>query len=242
MPTRGDRQNNRLRQEVAVEAARILATEGQRNYLNAKQKAAHRLGLSGRASMPSNSEVENELKRYQALYCGEEHASGLKEMRRAALEAMKFFGRFRPKLAGPVLEGTADRHSRISLHVFCETPDEVAEFLLSRPKLAGPVLEGTADRHSRISLHVFCETPDEVAEFLLSRNIRFDQETRRIRWHDDSYRDLELIVIEADGQCFELGMMAGNAWKQPPPDPIDGGAQRRAGTSEVERLIAEPGF
>jgi len=205
MPTRGDRQNNRLRQEVAVEAARILATEGQRNYLNAKQKAAHRLGLSGRASMPSNSEVENELKRYQALYCGEEHASGLKEMRRAALEAMKFFGRF-------------------------------------RPKLAGPVLEGTADRHSRISLHVFCETPDEVAEFLLSRNIRFDQETRRIRWHDDSYRDLELIVIEADGQCFELGMMAGNAWKQPPPDPIDGGAQRRAGTSEVERLIAEPGF
>lgn len=203
MPTRGDRQNDRIRQEVAAEAARILATEGQRNYGQAKQKAAHRLGLSGRSGLPSNSEVEAELKRYQAMYGGEELADDLTEKRRAALEAMKFFGRF-------------------------------------RPKLVGPVLEGTSDQHSRISMHVFCETADDVIAFLLSRNIRFEQESRRIRWHDNSYRDLELVVIEADGQCFELGLMAGAAWKQPPPDPVDGRAQRRAGTQEVERLINEP--
>ncbi|MEX0914485.1 MAG: hypothetical protein WD397_05000 [Wenzhouxiangellaceae bacterium] len=202
MPAREDRQNNRLRQEVAAEAARILATEGQRNYRQAKHKAAHRLGLSGRAGMPSNSEIEAELKRYQALYGGDEHAGDLTRLRRAALEAMKFFSQF-------------------------------------RPKLVGQVLEGTADRHSRISLHVFCENGDEVVAFLLSRKIQFEQETRRIRWHDDSYRDLELIVIEADGECFELALMSGAAWKQPPPDPIDGRPQRRAGTAEVERLIAE---
>lgn len=205
MPARGDRQNDRLRQEVAVEAARILATEGQRNYGQAKQKAAHRLGLSGRSGLPSNSEVETELKRYQALYGGDERASDVTEKRRAALEAMKFFNRF-------------------------------------RPKLVGPVLEGTSDQHSRISLHVFCETTDEVIAFLLSRNINFEQETRRIRWYDNSYRDLELVVIDADGQCFELGLMAGNNWKQPPPDPVDGRAQRRAGTAEIERLIDEPGL
>lgn len=205
MPTRGDRQNDRLRQEVAVEAARILATEGQRNYGQAKQKAAHRLGLSGRSGLPSNSEVETELKRYQALYGSDERTSDVTEKRRAALEAMKFFNRF-------------------------------------RPKLVGPVLEGTSDQHSRISLHVFCETTDEVIAFLLSRNISFEQETRRIRWYDNSYRDLELVVIDADGQCFELGLMAGNNWKQPPPDPVDGRAQRRAGTAEIERLIDEPGL
>jgi len=207
MPNRGtrpgSRQNNRQRQEVAVEAARILATEGQRNYHHAKQKAAHRLGLSGRHGMPSNSEIEAELKRYQALYGGRAHYEAVAELRRAALEAMKFFARF-------------------------------------RPKLVGPVLEGTADQHSRISLHVFCDTAEEVISFLLARNISFEQETRRIRWHDDSYRELELVVIEADGQSFELGLMAGNAWKQPPPDPIDGRAQRRAGLQQVERLIAEP--
>lgn len=200
MSSRGDRQNNRLRQEVAVEAARILATEGQRSYRRAKLKAASRLGLSGRSGMPSNSEIEAELKRYQAFYGGSEHIDALTEMRRAALEAMNFFGRF-------------------------------------RPKLVGPVLEGTADRHSRVSLHVFCETADDIVAFLLARKIRFEQETRRIRWHDDSFRDLELLVIEADGQCFELAVMAGSAWKQPPPDPVDGRAQRRAGTSEVERLV-----
>lgn len=205
MPTRGDRQNERIRQEVAAEAARILATEGQRNYGQAKQKAAHRLGLSGRSGLPSNAEVEAELKRYRAMYGGEELANDLVEQRRAALEAMKFFGRF-------------------------------------RPKLVGPVLEGTSDRHSRISLHVFCETEDDVIAFLLSRNIRFEQETRRIRWHDNSYRDLELVVIEADGQCFELALMAGASWKQPPPDPVDGRAQRRAGAQEIERLINEPGL
>jgi len=205
MPSRGDRHNDRIRQEVAAEAARILATEGQRNYGQAKQKAAHRLGLSGRSGLPSNTEVEAELKRYQAMYGGEELADDLTGKRRAALEAMKFFGRF-------------------------------------RPKLVGPVLEGTSDRHSRISLHVFCDNADDVVAFLLTRNIQFEQETRRIRWHDNSYRDLELVVIEADGQCFELALMTGAAWKQPPPDPVDGRAQRRAGTQEVERLINEPGL
>ena len=209
MPNRGDRpgnrHNNRQRQEVALEAARILATEGQRNYHQAKQKAAHRLGFSGRAGMPSNSEIEAELKRYQALYGGNQHFDGVAELRRAALEAMKFFSRFRPKLVGPVLEGTADRHSRISLHVFCD--------------------------HA-----------EELISFLLERKICFEQETRRIRWHDDSYRDLELVVIEAGGQCFELGLMTGGAWKQPPPDPIDGRAQRRAGTAEVERLVNDAGL
>lgn len=201
----GNRQSSRQRQEVAAEAARILATDGQRNYHQAKQKAAHRLGLSARAGMPSNSEIESELKRYQALYGGEAHLDAVAELRRAALEAMKFFSRF-------------------------------------RPKLVGPVLEGTADRHSRISLHVFCDNSEDVVSFLLERNIRFEQETRRIRWHDDSYRDLELVVIEAGGACFELGLMTGNTWKQPPPDPVDGRAQRRAGTAEVERLINEPGL
>lgn len=202
MGSKVSRQNNRLRQQVAAEAARILATEGQRNYGQAKRKAATRLGMSGRAGMPSNSEIAEELKRYQTLYGGEQHAERITQLRAAAIEAMQFFRRF-------------------------------------RPKLVGPVLEGTADQHSRISLHLFCDTPDEVVSFLLDRGIRFEQEVRRIRWHDDSFRDLDLVVIEAGGEAFELALMAGGSWRQPPPDPVDGRAQRRAGTAEVERLVAE---
>ncbi|NCO19785.1 MAG: hypothetical protein GW900_07020, partial [Gammaproteobacteria bacterium] len=107
MPNKGERpnQSQRLRQEVAAEAARIVATEGQRNYRLAKEKAAARVGLSGRSGLPSNSEIELELKRYQAMYGGNEHATRLADLRQAALAAMKFFHRFRPRLVGPVLEG-----------------------------------------------------------------------------------------------------------------------------------------
>jgi len=205
MPSRANRAparpGNRQRQQVAAEAARILATEGQRNYGIAKEKAANRLGIRGRGGLPSNSEIEAELKRYQALYGGQAHGHALQRLRRASLEAMKFFRAF-------------------------------------RPRLVGPVLEGTADEHSRVTLHVFCETGDEVLMFLQQHGIAFEQEQRRIRWHDGSSRTLELVVVQAGGELFELAVMAGKQWKQPPPDPIAGTAQRRAGPAEVERLIA----
>jgi len=201
MPPKTARNSQRVRQEVAFEAARILATEGQRNYRMAKEKAAARLGLSARAGLPSNSEVETELKRYQAMYGGAEHGENLVRLRRAAIGAMRFFKNF-------------------------------------RPKLVGPVLDGTADQHSRISLHLFCENDEDVLAFLHRNGIAFEQERRRIRWHDGGFRDMELLVIEADGATFELALMTGKSWKQPPPDPIDGGAQRRAGLSEVETLLA----
>ena len=201
MGSRSSKNADRRRQEVAFEAARILATEGQRNYRTAKEKAASRLGVPINRGLPSNTEVEAELKRYQALYGGDDHRSTVHNLRAAAVDAMRFFHRF-------------------------------------RPKLVGPVLEGTADEHSRVSLHLFCETPDEVVAFLMEQRLPFEQETRRIRWHDGSYRDLELIVIEADGQPFELALMCGAAGRQAPPDPVDGRTQRRAGVSEVEAMVA----
>lgn len=131
----GDRQairNSRIRLEIAAEAARIMATEGQRSYLAAKQKAARRVGASSRTSLPSNSEVERALRDWQHLYGGQDHADTLLELREAAASAMRFLAPFRPRLVGPVLEGTADEHSRISLHVFADDPDAVVHFLLER--------------------------------------------------------------------------------------------------------------
>lgn len=190
-----------VRQEVAFEAARILATEAQRNYRSAKEKAAQRLGVPINRGLPSNSEVEAELKRYQALYGGEAHLDTVQDLREAAIEAMRFFHRF-------------------------------------RPKLVGPVLEGTADQYSRITLHLFCDTPDDVVAFLMNQHLPFEQETRRIRWNDGRQRDLDLVVVEANGQVFELALMCGSGGRQPPPDPVDGRPQRRAGIAEVESMLA----
>jgi len=130
MPAAKPRRNQRVRQEIAAEAARIMATEGQRSYLLAKRKAAERLGASTRNGLPSNSDIEQALKDWQQLYGGCDHQEHLLSLRRAALEAMRFLEPFRPRLVGPVLEGTADQYSRISLHLFADDPDAVVRFLM----------------------------------------------------------------------------------------------------------------
>lgn len=125
----------RLRQtrlQVAAEAARIIATEGQHNYHAAKRKAADRIGVSERLALPSNTEVKQALKDYQMLYGGAQHDENVLRLRTVAVEIMRLLGIFSPRLVGSVLDGTADAHSRVSLHVFAESTEDVVLFFLER--------------------------------------------------------------------------------------------------------------
>jgi hypothetical protein len=124
------RKMKQIRLEVAAEAARILATEGQHNYHAAKKKAAERIGVSERLALPSNIEVKEALSSYQALYGGPAHRSNLDILRRAASEAMQRLERFQPRLVGSVLDGTANAHSRVSLHVFADSVESVVLYFL----------------------------------------------------------------------------------------------------------------
>jgi len=117
---------------IAAEAARIMVTQAQFNYRIAKQKAAQRLGVGAHTALPSNVEVETALRAYQEFYGGAQHHEQLQKMRGIALRAMRLLESFHPRLVGPVLDGTANRHSRISLHVFNDPPDAVAIHLLDQ--------------------------------------------------------------------------------------------------------------
>jgi hypothetical protein len=130
MPRSNAARNQKIRQSIAAEAARIIATEGQRSYLTAKQKAAERLGASTRNGLPSNSEVEVELRAWQDLFGGAEREQHLEALRQEARAAMRFLAAFRPRLVGPVAEGTADEYSRVCLQVFSDDPDAVARTLM----------------------------------------------------------------------------------------------------------------
>ena len=123
------RRQDALRRTLALEAARIISEQGVRDYHQAKLKAARRLGLTPDAGLPRNTDVETALREIQQLFGGEAHFHHLRELREAALEAMTHFADFRPRLVGPVLEGTADEHSAIQLHVFAESPEQFALFL-----------------------------------------------------------------------------------------------------------------
>jgi len=125
MPARHTRKFRQIRLELAAEAARIIATENQSNFHIAKKKAAERIGVSQRLALPSNLEVQDALQNYQRLYGGREHADNLERLRLVAANAMRRLQAFSPRLVGPVLDGTAGKHARVSLHLFCDGPENL---------------------------------------------------------------------------------------------------------------------
>ncbi|MGY0505079.1 hypothetical protein [Luteimonas sp. e5] len=118
------------RQRLAHEAARLMAESGIRDYHQAKRKAAERLGIFEDASLPRNREIEEALAEYQRLFRPSAgRAEQLARQRQAALEAMEFFAAFQPRLVGDVLDGSADQHSPVQLHLHADDPHQVATFL-----------------------------------------------------------------------------------------------------------------
>ncbi|WP_049622474.1 hypothetical protein [Frateuria defendens] len=120
-------QRNRMR--VAQEAARLMSEHGIRDFHHAKIKASERLGIHDAQALPRNHEIEQALREHQRIFHGERQPQLLQERREAAVEAMRFLHRFEPRLVGAVLEGTADAHSAVCLHVFSDDPDAVTLFL-----------------------------------------------------------------------------------------------------------------
>ena len=119
-----------MRARIAAAAARIMAEEGIDDFALAKRKAARRLGAADTESLPSNDEIEAELRDYLALYQADEHPERILELRRLALQAMAMLERFNPYLTGPVLAGIAGAYAEIELQLFPESSKEVELFLL----------------------------------------------------------------------------------------------------------------
>lgn len=118
-----------LRIRIAQEAARLIAEQGLRDYGSAKRRAAERIGVSNERDLPANREIEAALREYQRLFQSSSQPEQLQRLREAAVEAMEFFARFEPRLVGAVLDGTADAHSPVCLHLFEDDPSEVLRFL-----------------------------------------------------------------------------------------------------------------
>jgi hypothetical protein len=118
-------QRNRIRLRVAQEAARIMHEQGVREYDLARRKAARRLGVAASRSAPRDEEIDAALREYQRIYNPESQADTLLRLRRLAAEAMKFLAPFAPLLCGSVWDGTAGRHSAITLHLFTDESEAV---------------------------------------------------------------------------------------------------------------------
>ena len=122
-----------LRQQLADEAARLMAEHGIQDFSLAKRKAAERLGVrSSESALPSNAQIHERLAERQRIFEPEAHEQLLEKLRLVASDVMGVLDGFRPKLVGPVLEGTVTVNSPIELHVFSDSPEAVAAALEGR--------------------------------------------------------------------------------------------------------------
>lgn len=119
------RGSGEMRRRVALEAARLMSENGIRDFHLAKRKAAERLGANDKTQLPNNAEIDKALREYQRVFQSLEQPQTLRRLREEAREAMAFFKQFDPRLVGAVLEGTADSHSAVCLHLFCDAPEQV---------------------------------------------------------------------------------------------------------------------
>lgn len=137
----------RTRERLAYLAARIMSEDGVDDFGFAKRKAARLEGVPDTRFLPSNDEIERELKVQRDLYQQGEHREVLRELRRRALAAMRLLKDFNPRLIGPLVTGTAGKHSDIRLQLFADSAKDVEIFLLNQGVAyeAGEVRVGFGD-------------------------------------------------------------------------------------------------
>jgi hypothetical protein len=119
-----------MREQLAHQAAKLMAEGDITDYAFAKRKAARQLGASDTQHLPSNQEVDEALHAYRTLYQQDSHPDILYQLREEALAAMRMLEQFHPYLTGSVLSGTAGENSDINLMLFSDDAKAVLLFLL----------------------------------------------------------------------------------------------------------------
>lgn len=123
--------SNKLRREIAFEAARLMYSRQESEYYTAKMKAGRKLcrGWVKPRDLPSNAEIRDAIQSFARVHEGDERTANLQEMRVEALRIMRLLHRFRPRLIGSVMTGHVRRGSDIDIHVFSDSVEAVSAVL-----------------------------------------------------------------------------------------------------------------
>src|SRR5208282_2442178 len=123
--------SDKIRRQVACDAARLMYEREETEYFRAKLKAARRItrGDFKPSDLPSNREIRDQIQVWAQLQEGQRRTENLRDMRLEALRIMRILRAFRPRLIGSTLTGHVRRGSDIDLHVFSDSVESVAAAL-----------------------------------------------------------------------------------------------------------------
>src|SRR3989441_11392436 len=123
--------DGKLRQAIALEAARLMYERTESEYYTAKRKAAKRLCRQTvkPEDLPSNAEIREQIQHFARIHEGERRTENLRAMRLEALRLMRLLRAFRPRLIGSVRTGHVRKGSDIDIHVFTDGVGLVTDIL-----------------------------------------------------------------------------------------------------------------
>jgi len=157
------------RKRVAQEAAELLYTGQEKEYRQAKLRAAKNLGIR---ILPSNAEIAIQLDSIAQEKEGRSRNRRLAQMRREALEVMQILESFSPRLVGSVWRGTSHHNSDIDIVIYAQDPQETVTILRKKNYNIVRVRTETAPKEGerRSSVHVFIDLPSGNQVEIVARN------------------------------------------------------------------------
>ncbi len=183
------------RRKVAREAATLLYFGSEKEYKQAKLKAAENLGVH---VLPSNLEIALELDNVAEETEGPARTERLIQMRKEALEVMKIVKAYCPVLLGSVWRGTVRRGSDIDIAAYHGTPVEIVSLLkdsgceISRTERVTVNKQGKTET----SFHIFTETPSKHGVELVVRAAEEANRKRKCEVFGDEIRGLRIQELE----------------------------------------------
>ncbi len=195
-----------LRRRVARESAVLLYTSQEKEYKQAKRRAARTLGVR---VLPSNLEVADEIDKIADETEGSLRRERLLQMRRDGLKIMEALRNFSPRLIGSVWRGTAHRNSDIDIEAFTSSPEAVlAQLQKSNFKIQGTEWRSDAKKgKAKSSLHIYLALSSGNKAEIVVRSAEERNISRRCEIYGDlitglSYTQLRKVLKENPFQKF----------------------------------------
>lgn len=187
--------SNELRSRVAKEAATLLYFGTEKEYKQAKTRAAETLGTH---FLPSNLEIALELDKIAEEIEGDDRKERLNQMRREALQVMKFLDRYDPVLIGSVWRGTIHLRSDIDIAVYADNPEEILGIIGSQGIKTLKTEWTTINKQGKTfsSFHVYAEMSTHHGLEIVIRNSEEKDQKRQCQIFGDQIKGLKIRELE----------------------------------------------
>jgi hypothetical protein len=121
----------KLRNSIAMEAARLMLRGKETDYAAARKRAARWLSRRKVKStdMPTAAEIQTQLYALSGLFAAEHQAASLAAMRAAALELMTVLAEYDPHISGSAIDGSVIAGATLTLDVKGPSAADVAATL-----------------------------------------------------------------------------------------------------------------